>query len=342
MNVENPLTSLINSVCKYKSVSIIGLEKNTGKTTTLNFLIKNSKNEILGITSIGVDGEDKSIIKPRIHINADTLVATAKSSLLQSDVTFEILSVLDINTPLGPIVIARSVTSGFVEISGASTKNGTKHVLNILHEYGATLTLVDGALSRKTFADPCITEASILCIGAAFSEDINVLVKETSKLVCFFSIEKVNIEIYKLYEEIMDQYKLAFIYQDKVLKSDLKTVIGASKEIQNNINDKLRYIFIKGIITNSLLEDILASNFALNQITFVIEDGTKLFLNMEVYLKFLNKGGSLKVLNPINIIGVSVNPQSSSGYCLDYNEIEKKLRTRIKVSIFNVLNHDWR
>ncbi|MDY6895165.1 MAG: hypothetical protein SVO01_07110, partial [Thermotogota bacterium] len=64
-----------------KSVSIVGLEKNTGKTETINYLLK-TLNKRIGITSIGLDGEPivqlTSMPKPHIGIVKGTIFATAE------------------------------------------------------------------------------------------------------------------------------------------------------------------------------------------------------------------------------------------------------------------------
>ena len=47
----------------YKRVSIIGMEKNVGKTTVLNQLIEDiGMKKIVGLTSIGRDGEDTDVV----------------------------------------------------------------------------------------------------------------------------------------------------------------------------------------------------------------------------------------------------------------------------------------
>ena len=53
--------TLFNTIMenKYSSISVIGLAKNTGKTTTLNYIIDEAKKNTglkLGITSTGWDG----------------------------------------------------------------------------------------------------------------------------------------------------------------------------------------------------------------------------------------------------------------------------------------------
>lgn len=62
-----------NLLKDYKRVSIIGMEKNVGKTTVLNQLIEDiGTKKIVGLTSIGRDGEDTDVVtnthKPRIYV----------------------------------------------------------------------------------------------------------------------------------------------------------------------------------------------------------------------------------------------------------------------------------
>jgi len=59
---------------KYKTISLVGMAKNCGKTTALNQIIMEAMDEnlVLGITSIGRDGEKQDIVtyteKPLIYI----------------------------------------------------------------------------------------------------------------------------------------------------------------------------------------------------------------------------------------------------------------------------------
>ena len=51
---------------KYKTLSIVGMAKNAGKTTALNYLIEEAIDEgiTLGITSTGRDGETQDLELP--------------------------------------------------------------------------------------------------------------------------------------------------------------------------------------------------------------------------------------------------------------------------------------
>ena len=66
---------------KYKTLSIVGMAKNAGKTTALNYLIEEADDEgiRLGITSTGRDGETQDLVtgteKPKVFLYEDTIVS---------------------------------------------------------------------------------------------------------------------------------------------------------------------------------------------------------------------------------------------------------------------------
>lgn len=330
----------MKKLIQYKSVSIIGMEKNTGKTTTLNFLLKALKGKTVGLTSIGRDGEDTDIVtqteKPTIYVDKGTIVATAKSSLLKSDATFEILAVSEINTPMGVVVYARAISDGYIEIAGPSTKMKVKEAIEQITAFGADIVLADGALSRKSFADPSVTQGCVLCTGAAYKEDCRSLCEETAHFVKLLTLDEAAEKVKKAYKESMNTAKIVFIYKHTTIVSGVKTSIGAAKEVIENLTEGLKYIFINGIITDSFIKEILASGKVLKGICFIVENGTKLFLGSENYYRFLDKGGKIEVINNINIIGISVNPTSPSGIILDYSKIESELKKRTNLLVFNV------
>ncbi|MCH3964387.1 MAG: hypothetical protein LKE46_08915 [Clostridium sp.] len=343
MKRSDDFENLLDGLNRYRSISLIGIEKNTGKTTTLKFLLRQLEKKKVGITSIGRDGEGKDIVtsteKPRIYIGENIFVATSKSCLLKSDATLDILDEFNMSTPLGNIVVGKSIYPGFIEIAGPSTKEQMRYLMDRFLEYGCELAIIDGALSRKTFASPEVTEASILCVGAAFSENMEKLVGETCNLLELFSIEKAGDDIGEIYDRSMIDCRIAFVYGSRIEKSKLKTAIGSSKEIISNLGKKPEFIFIKGVLTDGLIMDIAGSALNPGSTTFVVEDSTKLFLSKRCFDSFKARGGRIKVRNSMNIIGISVNPVSTSGYAMNYEVLRKKLKANTDIPVFNVMEY---
>ena len=75
---------LVQQIQQVKSMSIVGMCKNAGKTTMLNWLLTGGHlRGTLGLTSIGRDGESTDVVtgteKPGIFVKEGTLIATASS-----------------------------------------------------------------------------------------------------------------------------------------------------------------------------------------------------------------------------------------------------------------------
>jgi hypothetical protein len=104
-----------------RSLAVVGLVKNAGKTTVVNALMANCPH-LFGLTSLGLDGERTDhltgLAKPSIAPPAGTLVATTRGSLERSRYAMEALEELPFHTPLGHVVIGRAAGGGAVEVSG--------------------------------------------------------------------------------------------------------------------------------------------------------------------------------------------------------------------------------
>ena len=103
---------------KRRVIGILGTAKNTGKTTTLNYLLKwlNTKEIKVGLTSIGYDGEDIDNItglpKPRIAAQQDNVIATAENCISTFKDNIKIIEKTSVNTSLGKILIGKVKRDG--------------------------------------------------------------------------------------------------------------------------------------------------------------------------------------------------------------------------------------
>ena len=328
----------------YRSVSIIGMNKNVGKTTTLNYILKEARGKVsLGLTSIGRDGEEIDVVtsteKPKIYIEKNAMVATAKACLLSSDFTREIVETTDINTPMGEIVIARALSDGYVDLGGPSVNNYMSQIRDKLLKYNCDLVIIDGALNRKTFASPAITEATVLSTGAALNRSMNEVVKETIHSIELLSLPKVeDLCINKVSREILSCGNIGVIYKDNTYKVlDAVTALNSSRIVVEALDDNVSCLVIKGVISDTLIKEIMASTVLYRDITIVAEDGTKLFINGDTYYKFTKQGGEIQVLNKINIVCVTTNPKAPYGYEFSPKEFVDRLRDLTDIPVFDVL-----
>ncbi|NUU99273.1 hypothetical protein XO12_03890 [Marinitoga sp. 1154] len=318
---------------EFKSISIVGLEKNTGKTETINYLIKKIKKNI-GITSIGIDGESIDQVtytkKPEIEIKEETIFATAEKFYKQKKFTSEILSIEDeLRTSLGRIIIAKALEKGKIILAGPQSAEKLKQLIEKLKTFGAELILIDGALSRLSPASPVITDAMILATGAALTININELVKRTIHTVKMIQLDETEKK-----EKIKNLSDGIYTIAEKIEKLPIKSLLSF-KNLEKHILEYGKKIYLTGALTENFLKYLIKQK-DLKNVEIIVKDFTKIFITPETYKIYTKKGGKIKVLKKTNLIAITINPYSPQGYILDSNEIKKRLRKLTDIPIINV------
>ncbi len=343
------LLALMTENCKI--VSVIGMSKNAGKTVALNEIIFQAMEEekVLGLTSIGRDGERQDIVtcteKPMIYIDRGTLIATAENLFQCAEAKLEILEVTDYNTSMGRIVIARAVTAGHVEIAGACTNSSIRDTAEKMLAYGAELVLVDGALDRISSASPAITDATVLSTGAVLSRDMNKVLEQSVHRVRLFNMEAVSDEVVRtLAKELMDEKQIGIITNTfEVQVIEVKTALGAGAKIGEAIGEDALYVVIPGSLVTKTITDLMMSSVRFKQVTFIIADATKIFIEHRDWNYFVKMGLKVEVMDAIRLLAVTVNPYAPQGYYFDPKTFKDKMTTYLEpVPVFNVMEVDRR
>lgn len=340
---------LIKEIIKNcKTVSIVGMAKNVGKTVTLNELVIQAREVgiTLGITSIGRDGESRDLVtdteKPRIYVYPGTIIATAEKLLNRSDLKYEILEVLSERTILGKIVLIRVTREGFVDVSGPFSNRTIKDACDRMLRWGADLAIVDGALDRKTSASPSITDGTILSTGAALSRDLNKVIKDTSYKIRLLSLDVFSDERYKsIVKDAFELEELCVIEENlNRVTIDVATAINSGKNISKNMTDDTRVIVLPGSLTGSLVND-MAAHRSLRGIKIIVRDSTKIFITEDQWQLLMSRGAKIEVYEKINLVAVTVNPISPKGYYFQADQLIEGISKYHKdVKIIDVLMED--
>lgn len=325
------------------SLAIIGMEKNVGKTTVLNHLLQEARDvgfsRTLAITSIGRDGEEKDLVtstmKPKIYVYPGTLVATARDFLKNCDVTKEILATTGISTSVGEVVIFRAKSAGFVEIAGPSGVEDARRIKELFLGIDANcFYLVDGALSRKSTAGHFLTDGAILATGAALDNSMAKVVEKTLTMVEIFESPEILPEDRRLIEKALEKGRLVLV-DDEVHTLETDLAFTAGRELAEKIHKGTRLIAAKGVITDSFLTTLMAGA-DLRGKTLVIEDATRLFISTDLWRKLKRLDLTIRVLQKIKLIGLSINPFNPRGIHFDSFSLEKALRTGTTLPIYDV------
>lgn len=232
---------------------ITGFEKNSGKTTFLNYLLSGytSQDKVLCI-SIGVDYELKSFLdegyKPKLLIKKGWKALTNSLFLNSFNFLYRINEVYDYNVIGGRPLIITPEYDSYIKL--ASPGPNFPEIIKDFPEYKI---FVDGAFDR-------ITQ-----IGEF----------EGSSFYYVFKVNAENLERVKHKIKLLDSFM-----QVKISKKEYDVIDSMNEEFKI-VDGK---IYFKGALTELKLEKI-----SKNISTIIISDFTRVFLNYEQWKKLTDK-----------------------------------------------------
>lgn len=329
----------IQDILSYKSISIVGLEKNTGKTETLNYILQrlNILNKKVAITSIGIDGESTDQVtntsKPKIELYEGTVFVTSEQYFLSKKLTAEVLYLPAIMTATGRLVIGRAVNNGEIILSGPPDTVSVKLIIDKLSLYDVDVTLVDGALSRMSLASPAITEAMILATGAAVSANINVLVQKTKFIKELIDLEAVE-EPLNSKLQCLDGGVWAIDDNLTVHNLNIPSVYLIDK-IKGDIFRFGHRFYVSGAISDRLLDFFMTQK---EPSELIVKDFTKVFVSPERLAAFMRRRGKLRCLLTTKLIAVTINPTSPSGVRLNSDKLRETMENTLNIPVLDVRN----
>ncbi len=301
---------LLQQLQSVKTMSIVGMCKNAGKTTVLNwYLSANGRDRILGLTSIGRDGESTDVVtgteKPSIFVPAGTLIATAKDMLRLGDITKEILMTTGIPTPLGEVVIMRARSDGYVQIAGPSITSQLKTVSQEFFDLGADQSIIDGALGRKSLGARAVAEGVILCTGASYHMSMEKVIADTVNIYRIMNIPKAD---------------------------------TLPEEVEGTLSDTLKKngeALISGALTDTMVLPLLR-NGVLRNGRLVVKDPSKVLLSSDTLDKLMIRNVALETEEAARTLCVTINPISAYGWKFDKDEFMYEMSQAIDVPVINV------
>lgn len=332
---------------KYKRIAIVGMAKNAGKTTSLNYFLEEAMDEemVVGVTSTGRDGERTDLVtgtdKPSIYLDEGTLVSVPVQLYDLADAGLEILRKTEFGTSLGPILLCRVASAGYVQVAGP--------VINAQHEAlcremigaGAEVVLIDGAIDRKSIAAPETSDAVILSTGAVISRQMQTVIEETVHTVRLYQLPRLEEgSVRSALEGIRDDERIHVIEDGELRPLDIRTGLGAGRMLAGMIGrDKqkqISHIFVPGAFTPGSIDGI--DPRSMRDIVFVLKDPTRIFFDPPLWRKMQKWGLNVRVLMNIQVAALTVNPTSPFGYRFDQQMLVERMQEAIpEVPVIDVM-----
>lgn len=290
-----------------KTLSIVGMCKNAGKTTALNWVLRQGEAGVLGLTSIGRDGESTDVVtgteKPGIFIRRGTMIATAKDMLRLGDITMEVLMTTGIPTPLGEVVIVRARSDGYVQLAGPSITAQLRTVSQYFFELGADQSIIDGALGRKSLGARAVAEGVILCTGASYHSSMEKTVADTLHIYRLMNLPKAE-------------------------------TIPEAGEFARSIKERGE-AYVTGALTDTMVVPLLKSG-ALRGGRLVVADPSKVLLSPDTLDKLDVRDVKLLTETAARTLCVTVNPFSAYGWKYDKEAFMRAMTEAIDAPVINV------
>lgn len=303
-------SNLIQQLQSVRSMSIVGMCKNAGKTTMLNWLLAHSgRGRVLGLTSIGRDGESTDVVtgteKPSIFVPAGTLIATAKDMLWLGDVTKEILVSIGIPTPLGEVIIMRARSDGYVQLAGPSITTQLKSVSQAFFDLGAEQSIIDGALGRKSLGARQVAEGIVLCTGASYHMRMEKVIADTVSI-----------------------YRIMNLPKAQALPAAPEGTLEQCLKEQGEA-------LVTGALTDSMVLPLLRAG-VLRKNRLVVADPSKVLLSPDTLDKMQLREVRLETAEAARTLCITVNPVSAYGWKFDKDEFRARLQEAVDVPVINV------
>jgi hypothetical protein len=311
--------SLSDLIAPARRVAVVGLAKNTGKTETLAALLRELEDcgQVVGVTSVGRDGEardviDRRIEKPRVRLCPGSLVATADALLRASGIRYEPLADTHVRTPLGTVLLARMLATGAVEVAGPSAASDVRVVADAMLAQGARHVLVDGAIDRRAASSPAVCDGLVVATGAVLSEQIEEVVAQTRAAVELVELPRLEDERVRELANALSVSALIDAADREPIDLPPRFALTAdAQEVARLLraNPEATHLVVKGALCEPFLHVLLAATRG-RELTLVVADSTKVFLDEHGPHWYHRQGLSVVVLTSIRLCAVTVNPHA--------------------------------
>ena len=334
----------IEDILRHRSVAIVGLAKNTGKTECLNYILRHVKDagRRVALTSIGIDGESLDQVsqtpKPEIKVYEDMVFVTSEKHYREKRLIAEVMDISTEQTSLGRLVTARAVSPGKVLLSGPAKAESVRRLIEGMRRHSVDTTIVDGALSRLSIGSPTVTDAMILATGAALSCNIPQLTRMTKYVYDRIRLPQVAPELAKRLAPI-ESGVWAVDKDGEVRDLGIPSIFMAAGH-KERLFQYGNTLYVAGVVSDNFMRFLRQQKNAA-ELTLVIRDFTKMFATMEAYYAYLKKGGRVKVLHSSKLLAVCVNPLAPNGYRLDSDELREAIQTSLGVPAYDVRKMDF-
>lgn len=307
-----------------RTVAVMGMSKNTGKTVCLNHLLAQAHEAQVhvGVTSIGRDGEERdqvfAIPKPPVMVTPGCLVATARDTLLRARARVKLIDSTGVHSPMGEIVIVKVLDAGDMEVAGASRSVDQHKVIALLRQCGADMVLLDGALGRSHHASPAMADGVILATGAALGGGMDDVLRKTRDRLAILGVPAAPAELLQQVQATFDKGGVGiWNSQGECRINRVIPTLNAAPVILDQMEEDIAVIAVSGAVGQRLWQALMKVAQHHPGLRLVVSDGTQLFIDAVDLSAFERAGAQVLAQRTVHLAGITLNPWSPFGGSFD-------------------------
>jgi hypothetical protein len=337
---------LSDLIAPTKRLALVGLAKNTGKTETLAAILRElaERGTPVGVTSIGRDGEahdviDARIEKPRIVLQAGSLVASTDALVRASGLAHERLTQTGVRTPLGEVVIARLTERGAVEVAGPSTAEELGRVSEEMIGFGAEQVLIDGSIDRRAASSPAVADGLVIATGAVLGEELEQVVETTRDAVELVRLPLATVAGAEPADGSTSESTEPTLERGLVLGAEPAEIATLLRE-----HPGASRFHVEGALSERFLEGLLAARTARagRELKIVAGDPTRVFLTRHGPDWYRRQGLEIEVRRAIDLKAITVNPVAPRSHRFDSRELRELIEATVAdVPVLDVLDPSY-
>lgn len=314
---------------------MVGNAKNAGKTTVLNALAASFPEAVLGLSSIGLDGEELDLVsqlpKPQVHVSVGTLVGIAEGCLAQSATRLEVLTKTGVMTAMGEVLIARAAAAGACLLGGPSTVEGMEKVMRLLQAHGASRLFIDGAFARQSHA--AVGEGLVYVVGAHKSPFLQTVVDSAALALRRLSLPAAPPSFAFLWAQRRPGW-LDTAGQFTPLGLDDAPI--DLHEALDRLPSQAAWLYLPGFVDKAQVTALVARRrqqhgglITRSPLSLVMEDSS--------LKKLFRLGLPIQVLKPARVAFVAINPVSPGAHQFDAAAFQAAMAAVTDLPLINVL-----
>jgi len=325
-----------------KITVIVGLSKNAGKTTVLNWLVNAGLFKKTGIITTGRDGEDIDVIeghkKPKVYVPASSLYTTGAAEINRNSAWLSVREKLPYKAGGKNLWLVEAKVDIESEVIGPPSVREQIEIAKIILSHGADHIFIDGSLDRKAIS-AAIEVDSLIIVTSSVYGNLPSLQKELSRLYELSglsrwveerdklqSLNKITIGLHSAQED-HDGRLFALTY--KSLLGHEKDLVGKLRKLGGNA----AFVYLPGSLTERSFKIIKTVLGELPELKIVINHPFNLKIDDHALQVFKDR---LFALNSMDIAGVAVNSFAVDGNHIDCELLRESVRREVTFPVIDV------